>query len=92
LNEVLLNNSRISTSPDKEQLLRTLRTNGIKLTKQRRLLIDIITEKEFHSCKDIFQYASCIDPTIGVATIYRMVKTLENLGVVNRKINIMIGE
>lgn len=76
----------------KEQLLKKLRANGIKITKQRRLVIDIIVDQEFHTCKDIYHYASAIDPKIGVATVYRMVKTLESVGVVNRKININIAE
>ena len=76
----------------KEQLLRTLRANGIRLTKQRKLVIDIIMDQEFATCKDIYQYANQINPNIGVATIYRMVKTLETVGVLNRKININLVE
>lgn len=75
----------------KERLLTVLKANKIKLTKQRRLVIDIILEKEFYTCKDIYQYASELDPNIGIATIYRMVKTLESMGVLNRKINVTIG-
>jgi Fur family ferric uptake transcriptional regulator len=89
LNKILVEDSK-EKSADKEQLIKTLRANGIKITKQRRLVIDIIMNHEFHTCKDIFHYANSIDPKIGVATVYRMVKTLETVGVVNRKININI--
>ena len=92
MNEVLLENSQEKIKSGKDQLLTTLRANGIKITKQRRLVIDIIMNQEFHTCKDIHRYANSIDPKIGVATVYRMVKTLETVGVVNRKININIGE
>ncbi len=91
MNEVILENTKMKTDSGKERLLKTLRANGIKITKQRRLVIDIIMDQEFTTCKDIYQYANQINPKIGVATIYRMVKTLETVGVVNRKININIG-
>ena len=92
MNNILLEKSKEKSDSGKEQLLKTLRSNGIKITKQRELVIDIIMNQEFHTCKDIYQYANSINPKIGVATIYRMVKTLETVGVVNRKININIGE
>jgi Fur family ferric uptake transcriptional regulator len=91
LNEVLINNTDRNIELGKERLLIALRSKGIKLTKQRKLVIDIILEKEVHSCKDIYEYASRIDHNIGVATVYRMVKTLEKEGIVNRKINVTIG-
>jgi Fur family ferric uptake transcriptional regulator len=89
---LLIDNSKGKTDSGKEQLLKTLRANGIKITKQRKLVIDIIMDQEFHTCKDIYQYANQVDPKIGVATVYRMVKTLEIVGIVNRKININLGE
>ncbi len=92
MDKILLDHTKDKSGSDKEQLLRTLRANGLKITKQRKLVIDIIMNQEFHTCKDIYQYASTIDPKIGIATVYRMVKTLETVGVVNRKINVTIGE
>lgn len=90
MNEFLMNNTDRNTELGKEKLLVALRSKGIKLTKQRKLVIDIMLEKEFYSCKDIYEHASKIDHNIGVATVYRMVKTLENEGIVNRKINVNI--
>ncbi len=92
MNEIRLEDSKQKPDSGKEQLFKTLRANGIKLTKQRKLVIDIIMNQEFHTCKDIYQYANSIDPKIGVATVYRMVKTLETVGVVNRRISVNIGE
>lgn len=86
MNELYLNPSDKKTEDAKDLLLKALRIKGIKITKQRKLVIDIIVDKEFSSCKDIYDYASIIDPNIGIATIYRMVKTLENIGAVNRRI------
>lgn len=36
-------------------------------------------------CKEIYYRASALDPKIGVATVYRMVNTLESIGAISRK-------
>lgn len=41
-------------------------------------------ENECASCKEIFYRANKIDSSIGIATVYRMIKTLEDIGVINR--------
>ena len=61
---------------------------GIKkewLQNQRQLLIDIILQDECCCCKEIYYQAIKKDPTIGMATVYRMVKTLEETGLIKRK-------
>lgn len=90
MSELYINAADKKEGGSKEVLLRKLRSQGIKITKQRTLVIDIILEKEFHSCKDIYQQASKVDPKIGVATVYRMVKTLEKIGAINRKISVTL--
>lgn len=69
----------------RELILDQLRKKGFRITEQRRLLIDIILEDECSSCKEIYYKAIKKDTSVGIATIYRMVKTLEDLGVINRK-------
>lgn len=69
----------------REIILDQLRKKGFRITEQRRLLIDIILEDECSSCKEIYYKAIKKDASVGIATIYRMVKTLEDLGVINRK-------
>lgn len=68
----------------KEEIIEKLRSKNYRITSQRKLLLDIILEGECTSCKEIYYKASKIDPSIGTATIYRMVSTLENIGVVSR--------
>ena len=70
----------------KEQIIEKLKENGCRITKQRRMLIDIILENECSSCKEIFYRASRQDESIGIATVYRMVNALEEIGVVSRRI------
>ena len=61
----------------KEQIIEKLKENGCRITKQRKMLIDIILENECSSCKEIFYKASQADEKIGVATVYRMINALE---------------
>ena len=69
----------------KEQIVEKLKENGCRITKQRRMLIDIILENDCSSCKEIFYKASRADEKIGVATVYRMINTLEEVGVISRR-------
>ena len=38
------------------------------------------------SCKEIYARAVKLDQSIGMATVYRLVKELENIGVLSREI------
>ncbi len=49
------------------------------------MLLDIILEDECSSCKEIYYRATKKDPTIGTATVYRMINTLEEIGAISRK-------
>lgn len=69
----------------KEQIIEKLKDNGCRITKQRRMLIDIILENECSSCKEIYYKALRLDERIGVATVYRMVNALEEIGAISRK-------
>jgi Fur family ferric uptake transcriptional regulator len=66
----------------KEQIVEKLKENGCRITKQRRMLIDIILENDCSSCKEIFYKASRADEKIGVATVYRMINALEEIGAI----------
>lgn len=69
----------------KEILLKQLRENGFRVTKQRLMLMDIILEGGCASCKEIYYRALKQDPGIGKATVYRMVNTLEAMGAISRR-------
>lgn len=66
-------------------IMTKLHENGYRITAQRDLLVGIILENECSSCKEIYYKAIKEDATVGLATVYRMVKTLEDLSVINRK-------
>lgn len=69
----------------KDAIIEELRRQGCRITKQRRVILDVILENECSCCKEIFFKASAIDSGIGAATVYRMVNTLEDIGVISRK-------
>ena len=68
---------------EKERIIQKLKANGCRITRQRMELLDIILENRCSSCKEIF---SRVDEGIGIATVYRMVNALEEIGVVSRRI------
>lgn len=73
------------TRMQKEMVLRRLKENGCRITKQRKILLDIILQEECASCKEIYYKAAAEDPSIGAATVYRMVNLLEEIGAISRK-------
>lgn len=68
----------------REEIIEKLREQGCRITKQRRILLDVILEEECSCCKEIYYKASRIDKTIGIATVYRMINTLEEIGAISR--------
>lgn len=66
-------------------IIEALRERGFRLTPQRKLILDVILEDECCSCKEIHYKVLQKDVTIGIATVYRMVNTLEDLGAIDRK-------
>ena len=67
-----------------EQVIERLKIDGCRITKQRRLIIDVIMNNDFNSCKDIYYQVAEKDKTVGMATVYRMIRQLEDMGIVNR--------
>lgn len=69
---------------EKKQVVNILKENGCRITKQRLLLIDVILKGEYSCCKQVYYDAVKLDPTIGMATVYRMINTLRQYGVINQ--------
>lgn len=66
-------------------VIRQLKENGYRITPQRRLLIQIILENEYSSCKEIYFAAREKDQKVGMATVYRMVQLLEDMGLIHKE-------
>lgn len=69
----------------KELILNELKKRGLRITNQRKLILDIILENECSCCKEIYYQAVLRDSSIGIATVYRMLKTLEEIKAIDRK-------
>ena len=64
-----------------EFVISLLKDKGFRITKQRRLIIEIILKNDGASCKEIYHKVVSKDSTIGSATVYRMIRLLEDIGV-----------
>ena len=70
--------------PNKEQVIDRLKNSGCRITRQRKLIVDVIMKNDYTSCKDIYYQVIAKDKTIGMATVYRMIRVLEDIGIIKR--------
>lgn len=75
----------MSVNKKKEYVLQELKEQGYRITSQRKLIIEIIVQNECSSCKEIHNLAMNEDPSIGLATVYRMVRALEEMELIKRR-------
>ena len=75
----------------KEAVLEKLRKAGYRITRQRELLLDVILEEPCTCCKEIYYIAVKQDPKLGIATIYRTLNMLEEVGALKRRPVYRIG-
>ncbi len=75
----------VMESEQREIIIQQLRESGCRITKQRMTILDIILNGDPSCVKEIYREAVKKDKNIGSATVYRMVNTLEEIGVINRK-------
>lgn len=69
----------------KNDILKELKSQGFKITNQREVLIETILENECSTSKEIYYYAAKKQPGIGIATVYRMINTLEEMGILEKR-------
>ncbi len=85
INEKTCNNYQ-RTQMQRELVFQKLKEKGYRITNQRKIILDIILENDCSCCKEIYYKASLEDKRIGIATVYRMVSVLEEVGAISRKI------
>ena len=62
-----------------------LRDAGLRITKPRRIILEILHEAEGHpDATQIFERAVAMDSRISLATVYRTMKALEESGAIQR--------
>lgn len=72
------------TEMQKEQILLKLKEQGYRITRQRKVLLETILQGECSSCKEIYINAKKEDKKLGMATVYRMLRLLEEIGAISR--------
>ena len=60
-------------------------SSGLRMTEQRRVIVDVLEKSKDHPDVDIFYTrVSKIDKSISIATVYRTVKQFEEAGILQR--------
>ena len=68
----------------KEQIIGEFQRRGMRMTKQRSMILDVILEKQWTDCKEIYYEVIKRDPDVGLSTVYRTIRALEGIGILRR--------
>lgn len=74
-----------------EDTVRKLEQSGLRMTVQRRHIIDILTRSQCTSPKELWFEAKQYVPDLGIATVYRLINRLEQIGVLAKARNLGIN-
>ena len=75
-----------------KDMIQELKNRGKRITKQRKLMVEVIADKKAGDFKEIYYEISKRDPGIGQATVYRMLLTLEEIGAIQRVQGYVVNE
>ena len=70
----------------KALIIKRLRSEGCRVTRQREQILDVILDEECATIKEIYNKSRKLDASVGFATVYRMISLLEQVGLVSRGI------
>ncbi|MDD6327031.1 MAG: transcriptional repressor [Eubacteriales bacterium] len=70
---------------DENEIFAMLKERGFRLTQQRKIIVEIIVNENYSCCKEVYILAHRRDKSIGIATVYRMLQVLEEVGAISRK-------
>lgn len=77
----------------KESIIESLKKRGYRITRQRRVILDLLFENRCATCKELRYRAVQKNQNIGMATIYRMLDVLEQMGAITKRNSItMLGQ
>ncbi len=81
-------NDRFTVASLTDETLRKLEASGLRMTVQRRHIIEILTSSNCTSPKELWYEAKQYVPDLGIATVYRLINRLEQIGVLSKNRNI----
>jgi len=83
--EPLLKTMKQDYLPKRTEYENALRQTGLRITRQRRLILDIILKASDHpNAVEIFRRASHLDKGLSLSTVYRTMRALEECGAIQR--------
>ncbi len=75
----------MNDSLDLAELEERCASAGLKMTGQRKLILKVLTEAGDHpSVETLYERAKELDPSVSMATVYRTVNLLDELGLIVR--------
>ncbi len=79
----LLPEARSGPAASPQDVLDLLRTNGGRVTRSRRVLLDVLFEASRHlNAEEIAEAVARVEPAVNMSTVYRNLEELQHLGVV----------
>lgn len=81
-------NDKFTVASLTDETLRKLEASGLRMTVQRRHIIEILTSSNCTSPKELWYEAKQYVPDLGIATVYRLINRLEQIGVLSKNRNI----
>jgi Fur family transcriptional regulator, ferric uptake regulator len=75
---------RLNAHSDPGRLRSALQRSGVRLTRQRRILLDVMEQAEQHLTADsILERARKVDPRVHRVTVYRTLEMLKRMGLLD---------
>ena len=68
-----------------KDILEEYRKRGMRITDQRKMIVSLILQNPSSTCKEFYYLAHEKDSTVSLATVYRTIHSLEELGYLQRK-------
>jgi Fe2+ or Zn2+ uptake regulation protein len=65
------------------EFINALRADGMRVTRQRQMILEVLEESQGHlDAGAIYEKVRAVDPSIGLATVYRTLALLKEMGLV----------
>jgi Fur family ferric uptake transcriptional regulator len=75
-----------SASPRPDDLARALREAGLRMTRQRQALIEVLAGATDHpDASELLARVRLVDPSTSLSTVYRTLSVLEGCGLIHRR-------
>lgn len=69
-----------------ERAQQVFRRNGMRLTPQRKVILDVLDDTSVHlDAEGVYSQAKVRDPNISLATVYRTLAALRELGLIHQR-------